>query len=134
MLDLPPASPHKPPIPPGFEDRIVPRFGLESSIPATSKLSLAFRAGYAFEQSPAPRHQLSTALIDADRHLVSFGTGFDWKRAAPWLPHTLKFDAHALFARLIERSMQVEVEGQSRRISASGTVWSVGATLGLGFR
>jgi len=134
MIDLPENSPRTIPVPPGFEDRIVPRLGIESTFPATPKMSLAFRAGYAFEESPAARHQLSSALIDADRHVVSFGTGFVWTRPAPWLPHTLRFDSHALFARLIERSMQVEVAGQSRRISASGTVWSVGATVGIGFQ
>jgi hypothetical protein len=133
VIDLPENVPPTTPVAPRFEDRIVPRFGIESTFPATPALSLAVRAGYAYEASPAPRHQLSSALIDTDRHIVSFGTGFVWKRAAPWLPHTLKFDSHALFARLIERPMQVEVDGQSRRLSASGTAWSVGATLGLGF-
>jgi long-subunit fatty acid transport protein len=133
MIDLPEDSPHETPVSPGFEDRIVPRLGIESTFPAMPNMSLAFRVGYAYEESPAARHQLSTALIDADRHLVSFGTGFVWTRPAPWLPHTIRFDSHALFARLIERAMQVEVDGKSQGISASGAVWSVGATFGLGF-
>lgn len=132
-VDLPADSPRVTPAAPGFEDRIVPRIALESTLPLHSELSLSFRTGYAFEESPAARHQLSTALIDADRHLVSFGSGFVWKPRSPWLPSALRFDTHALFARLVARKMTVLADGVSRDLPASGTLWSVGATLGLGF-
>jgi long-chain fatty acid transport protein len=131
-VDLPEDSPATRPAPPGFEDRIVPRVGLESSLATTPKFKLLLRAGYAFERSPAPR-RLVALLIDADRHLFSFGTGFVWTRPASWLPSTLELDTHALFTSLIERRLTAAAGGVSRDLSAAGTTWSAGATLGLGF-
>jgi long-subunit fatty acid transport protein len=87
-LDLPPDVLPTDPLAPSFEDRFVPRFGVEwvaeigepradrrEGRPPRAPVEIPFRAGYVFEASPVPPQTRVTNYVDTDRHTVSFGTG-----------------------------------------------------------
>lgn len=80
------ATADSPPLPePGFHDTVVPRLAVEVTPPLLpSRGALALRAGYFFEWSPAPLQgaadEATRALLDAHRHVVSAGVGYQ----APW--------------------------------------------------
>jgi long-chain fatty acid transport protein len=68
------ATPGAPPQPsPGFVDTAVPRVGVEASKRWT-RMTLQGRTGYYFE----PTGARGPALLDADRHVLTFGAGFSW--------------------------------------------------------
>ncbi|MCU1281618.1 MAG: hypothetical protein JWM53_5164 [bacterium] len=63
-----------PPLPsPGFVDTAVPRLAAEATR-RWSRLALSGRAGYFFEPSGAR----GPVLLDADRHVLTFGAGLTW--------------------------------------------------------
>jgi long-chain fatty acid transport protein len=68
-----PGAPAQPP--PGYHDTAVPRVGVEAT-GAWGRARLHGRVGYFYEQSPAPRN--APILIDADRHALTGGAGFEW--------------------------------------------------------
>jgi long-subunit fatty acid transport protein len=129
-ISLPGSSAAVPLAPPGFGDRVVPRVGVEYQLGIRPRFGLALRAGYAFERSPAPRKQIATAFIDGDRHIVSWGTGISWQKAAPWLPEIVRLDMQA---QLSEWPSIVIIAGPKGAIRAGGSAWSAGATLTFGF-
>jgi long-chain fatty acid transport protein len=61
-----------------YDDSFQFRVGLERRLGQ----KWAVRAGYFFDQTPAPAESVSPLLPDADRHGIAFGLGFD--PAGPW--------------------------------------------------
>ncbi len=59
----------------GFHDTWVPRIGGEYRYTSSPEFTWAFRAGYAYEPSPAPMQTGVSNYIDNDRHLFSLGLG-----------------------------------------------------------
>jgi long-chain fatty acid transport protein len=94
-----------------FHDTAVPRIGLEAS-KHWARLSLHGRAGYFYEWSPAPRDQ--AILVDADRHALTAGVGFEWRGA---------------FSGQLDAFGQLHVLSSSPR--ADGIVGAFGVTVGV---
>lgn len=126
---------------PAFEDRVVPRVGVEYSGVGIGALrevhgeerplvELPLRAGYAYEESPVPAQRGVTNLVDTDRHTVTLGFGATLNAPAEELPGALHLDAHAMFSIFPERSMlknnPADFVGDYR---ASGHIFGGGATL-----
>lgn len=130
-INLPGSAAAAPLAAPDFGDRLVPRLGVQYAMSIGPRVGLDLRAGYAFEKSPAPREQPASAFIDADRHIVSFGTGLSWRHAAPWLPEVVRADMQA---QLSEWPSSVINTGSATKVlSARGSAWCAGATLTFGF-
>jgi long-chain fatty acid transport protein len=128
MFDLPGAVKPTQPVPPMFEDRIVPRIGVEWFLPGLTDASfarIALRAGYFFEKSPVPPQNGVTNYVDTDRHTVSAGAGI--KLRQPKLSLDLHFAYSALPERVTLKSSPADLVGDYR---ANGSMVNLGATLG----
>ncbi len=119
------------PAPPArFRDRFVPRLGVEPRFELASRLTLALRAGYAFQRSPLPDAQTQTRFLDLDRHLLTAGVG------AKWLEPGVPFQALALDVAVADalgvprRTTTLAGENADR---ATGHVLLVSASLALSF-
>ncbi|MFI5300047.1 MAG: OmpP1/FadL family transporter [Polyangiales bacterium] len=122
---------------PRFADRIVPRVGVEWRLPLGPRAHghrLALRAGYFYERSPVPAQSGGTNFVDADRHAFSAGLGVVLHALGAISPGDLRLDVHAQWSvlpeRTFEKSSAADLVGD---YSASGTIVSVGTTLGVTF-
>lgn len=118
--------------PPGFEDRPVPRLGVEWTRRAGA-VTLTGRAGYAFMWSPAPEMKGQQSLLDNHRHVTSLGFGTALSGKLP-----IRLDVFAQWHRLQQRThvkdpaMQQDGELPAfDRIGTSGHVVVAGAALGV---
>lgn len=103
-----PEVPPLDPVPANFEDRLVPRFGVEVTPYRANDLVLQVRAGYFYENSPAPEQMGNTNLVDTDRHTWTLGLGLDLLGLRPTLPGSLSLDAHLAYSWLPDRAMRKE--------------------------
>ncbi len=123
---------------PAFEDTWTLRFGTEW----VALEWLSARLGYAFEPTPVQQQSGETNFVDADRHVIAFGAGFD-------LRHLLDFDmsvdvhvrTHQLTTQRADKSLaelpdgDADAEGQQidnlgyPGFTASGNFWQAGLTL-----
>lgn len=122
-------------LPPNFQNRVVPRIGVEARLPLSPKgHSLALRGGYFYERSPVPPQSGGTNFVDADRHAFSVGTGLKLHAPFTEMPGDIHFDLHAQWSYLPERvftkDSPADPIGDYR---AGGQIWSFGTTLGLAF-
>ncbi|MFO0615307.1 MAG: outer membrane protein transport protein [Polyangiaceae bacterium] len=131
-VDLPADVQPTTPIPPAFEDRVVPRLGVEWFVPGLDERAfarVALRAGYVFEMSPVPPQSGLTNFMDADRHTFSFGAGAVMRQP------NVSLDLHFAYSHLPERITlkkdPADLVGDYRQ---RGEMLSFGATLGAGFR
>ena len=100
---------------PAYADALTFRVGVERRLGT----AWAARAGYSFDDSPAPATSLSPLLFDADRHRVA--AGGSWKRG-PW-----RVDAAAAYATSAARAT-----GESQG-GYDGSYQTRGVTAGLSF-
>jgi long-subunit fatty acid transport protein len=133
-------------VPPAFEDRFVPRLGLEYLLGFGSErkvsgrdervkaIEIPLRVGYVYERTPVPEQIGRTNFVDTDRHTVSLGTGVVLNAPGSILPGSLRLDAHAAISVLPERIMYksnaADFVGDYR---ADGTMLTGGATLTASF-
>ncbi len=133
-------------VPPAFEDRFVPRLGIEyllgfgsdRKVPGRDKpvpaVELPLRLGYVYEATPVPEQTGRTNFVDTDRHTVSFGTGVVLNAPFSVLQGHLRLDAHAALSVLPERVMRkanaADFIGDYR---ADGLMIAGGATLAASF-
>jgi long-chain fatty acid transport protein len=133
-FELPPNPKPTGRVDPGFKNRLVPRVGVEYRLAVRRSFDIPLYAGYFFEQSPVPPQTGRTNFVDADRHVLSLGSGFIWSDPAEILPGNLRFDTHVQWAILPEKTTlkdnPADYVGDSR---AGGSQLGVGATLSLGF-
>ena len=153
-LDLPPGTtsiqlPADPKptvvIPPAFQNRFVPRVGVEYTLPAAGSirrvhgedhrlLEIPIRAGYVFERSPVPPQTGVTNFVDADRHTMSLGAGVILNAPFAELPGHLQLDVHGQLSVLPERITHkdnpADFVGDYR---AGGTMVGLGTTLSAVF-
>jgi long-chain fatty acid transport protein len=119
-------------IPAEFEDRIVPRLGIEATPLKNDDITLQGRFGYFFESTPVPDQRTLTNLIDNDRHAFSLGAGVRLTGLDPFIQGALTFDAHVQWSiipeRLTEKSTLVTTIGDYR---SSGQMWNGMFTAGL---
>ncbi|HVK70256.1 MAG TPA: hypothetical protein VM694_37640, partial [Polyangium sp.] len=133
-------------VPPAFQDRLVPRLGVEyvlafgaerrvSGRPAPAKaVEIPLRVGYAYERSPVPPQEGPTNFVDADRHTISLGAGVVLNAPFSVLRGALRLDTHVALSVLPERVTQkanpADFVGDYR---ADGTMIAGGATLTASF-
>lgn len=124
-------------VPPHFQDRFVPRLGVEWRRPLGDKERghrLALRAGYSYEHTPVPEQRGITNYVDCDRHAISGGLGLSLHHLVDELPGDVRFDVHAQVSILPERTTHKDdpsnLVGEYRQ---RGTIVSLGATLGVAF-
>jgi long-subunit fatty acid transport protein len=98
----------------------------------SAALTLAARAGYAFEHSPVPTEQLDTLLFDMDRHVVGAGAGIGWQKPFPAVSE-VRVDLGLQLVLGVGRRFESSGSAGSSSHDASGNVWSAGADLGLVF-
>lgn len=122
---------------PNFSDRIVPRVGVEWRLPLGARERghrLSLRAGYFYERSPVPAQSGVTNFVDADRHAFSAGLGVTLHALGALLPGDVRFDVHGQWSvlpqRVFEKASAADLVGD---YSASGTIVSIGTTLGVTF-
>ena len=105
-------------IPPRFENRLVPRIGVEYLWPVAGSrrhvsglsrdrrlVEVPLRAGYAYERSPVPDQTGFTNFVDTDRHTFAVGTGLTLNAPFEELPGSVHLDLHAQLSVLPERVM-----------------------------
>ena len=143
-IDLPGATKPTAVIPPRFEDRFVPRIGLEYTFGFGREVDLhgekrpAFqvpvRAGYVYEATPIPPQTGVTNFVDADRHTLSAGAALVLNHPASILSGSLHIDAYFQASLLPERQTRkasaADFVGDYR---ASGAMLGGGAGLGVDF-
>jgi long-chain fatty acid transport protein len=93
-IDVPDELTQGQPIPAEFADRFVPRIGVEWEPYRRDGATLLLRAGYLYENSPAPTQTGFTNLVDANRHLFSAGVGVLLTDLRPLLPGRIALDLH----------------------------------------
>lgn len=134
-------------VPPEFEDRFVPRIGVEYRIPAYGEpravhghdeprvlLEIPLRAGYVFEHSPIPEQSGVTNLVDADRHTITVGLGAIINAPAEELGGSLHVDVHGMFSVLPERvTIKDNAADFIGDYHADGEIFGIGSTLGVVF-
>jgi len=130
-------------IPPEFENRLVPRLGIEDTVPLAGPprrvsgepkerrlVELALRAGYVYERSPVPPQTGITNFVDADRHTFSLGTGVALNAPIAELPGSLHLDVHAQYSQLPERvTLKTNPADFAGDYHAGGSMFGLGATL-----
>jgi long-chain fatty acid transport protein len=132
-------------LPPGFANRLVPRVGVEYTLPLAGAsravhgkphrlLELPLRAGYVYERSPVPPQTGLTNFVDTDRHTLSLGAGIILNAPGAVLPGALHLDVHGQLSLLPERVIlkdnPADFVGDYR---ASGTMLGLGTTLSAVF-
>lgn len=154
-VDLPPGIPLElpkdprptTPIPPAFEDRFVPRLGVEYVIQAAGAprklpgetrsrraIEVPLRFGYLFERSPVPEQTGLTNFADADRHTLSVGVGVALNAVTDILPGSLRLDIHGQLSILPERTMKKQSPSDFiGGYTADGSMQNLGATLSAAF-
>jgi long-chain fatty acid transport protein len=142
-ISLPPNPKPTVVIPPGFSNRLVPRFGVEYVIAAAGgmrhvegedgdrrALEIPVRAGYVYERTPVPAQTGVTNFVDADRHTFSLGAGLTLNAPGSVLAGSLTLDVHAQYSVLPERITHkdnpADFIGDYR---ASGSMVGLGSTL-----
>jgi long-chain fatty acid transport protein len=154
-IDLPPGLPVSiPPNPkptdvlaPGFQNRLVPRFGVEYVVPVAGGfrrlageeedrrlVEIPLRAGYVYERSPVPKQVGITNFVDTDRHTLTVGAGLTLNAPGSVLRGALSLDAHLMYsvlpARFVHKDNPADFVGNYR---AEGSMLGMGATLGASF-
>lgn len=120
------------PIPPRFEDRVVPRIGVEWFVPKLDEHAfarVALRAGYVYERTPVPPQTGLTNFVDTDRHTFSFGAGVLFRE-----PH-VSADLHFAYSHLPERiTLKANPADPIGDYRQDGSMVSLGGTVGAAFR
>ena len=75
-----------------FHDTLAPRIGGEYRRAVGGHVTLAARAGYAFERSPVPDQTGLTSFADNDRHIIAVGGGVALDHVTSLLAKPLKLD------------------------------------------
>lgn len=122
-------------IPPNFHDRVVPRVGVEWRIPLGAGHVFSVRGGYFYEKSPIPEQTGGTNFVDSDRHALSAGLGIRLHEITEIIPGDVRFDTHAQYSFLPDRShAKSSAADLIGDYTSGGHIWSVGAVVGLEFR
>ena len=134
-------------VPLEFENRLVPRLGVEYVLPIAGPMrrlagekkdrrlvEVPLRAGYVYERSPVPPQTGITNFVDADRHTLSAGTGVAFNAPIAEMPGAVHLDVHVQYSILPERvtlkQNPADFVGDYR---AGGSMFGLGATLSAMF-
>lgn len=103
-ITVPDEIPQGNPVDASFSDRIVPRIGVEWTAVRNTDLVFDLRAGYFYENSPAPEQTGFSNLVDTDRHAWSLGAGLELLQLRPLIPGSLAIDVHVQYGWLPSRT------------------------------
>src|SRR5690606_27811108 len=103
LINVPDSINSTRPIQAKFRDRWVPRIGAEVALVDTPALELDARAGYLFENTPAPVQSGLYNLFDTGRHVLSLGAGVVLRDLEPTVDGFVSVDAHFQWSILPER-------------------------------
>lgn len=133
-INVPDDIPQGDPMEAFFQDRIVPRLGVEWTAVRSNDAVLDLRLGYFYEHSPAPQQTGYSNLVDTDRHAWSVGAGVELTGLRPALPGSLHLDLHFQYSllpdRLHQKMLLIDPVGD---YVASGHVVAGGATVEVAF-
>ncbi len=134
LLDLPENIPSGNPLDPNFQDRFVPRIGVEWIAALAPSVDLPVRGGYSYELTPVPDQTGITNYVDSDRHIFTAGVGVVWKQPGEILPGNLRIDGNVGYSLLPRRvTLKENAADFAGDYSASGDILLLGVTTSLGF-
>ena len=116
----------------GFHNTLSPRIGAEHVVQANSSAEMHFRAGAAYESSPAPVQTHESNFFDNHRAVLTAGYGLEL--SAPLPPVSVDFFAqlHALLPRTHTKAPNVPIDNLgSPSVATGGTVVVGGLVLGV---
>ncbi|MBK8258936.1 MAG: outer membrane protein transport protein [Polyangiaceae bacterium] len=131
-------------IPPQFEDRFVPRVGIEYTFGFGRRkkvygeekpaVQIPLRAGYVYEQTPVPDQNGVTNFVDSDRHTFSVGSALVLNQPFSALRGTLHLDAYFQASVLPERRvLKANAADFTSDYVAQGTMLGGGVGVGVDF-
>ncbi len=134
LLRVPAIPPSAPREAMRFHDTLIPRVGVEFTVPWGGRHALQVRAGYAWDPSPVPAQAGVTSFYDSDRHTVSAGLGLTLRRLGAVVPGAVRVDAHAALQILPDRAFaRGSPTDPTGDVVAGGLVPAVGATASMEF-
>ena len=117
-------------IEPEFHDIFAIRLGVEGSVRLGGTVVLDFRAGYAYEPSPAPDQPGGTNYVDADKHTIAYGIGVTFHEWSPWVKAPVSIDFGGQTVVLEERKyLKSDPADLVGDYSASGELFSLSGTV-----
>jgi long-chain fatty acid transport protein len=123
------------PIAADFEDRFVPRIGVEGIAVRDPAFEVAVRGGGFYESTPVPEQTGESNLVDCDRLALSAGAGLRLTNLRPLIDGWIAFDLHLQYSflpeRLARKDSPIDSVGDWR---AGGHLFAGGLTMELGFR
>ena len=123
------------PIPGNFQDRFVPRVGVEWRAFESHALALDVRGGYYFEKSPIPPQSSLTNFVDSDRHVFSIGAGLTLLHLEPIVRGTVYFDTTFQYSYFMPRAIiKDSTLDTTGNYLATGSIYAISANVGVTFR
>lgn len=123
------------PVAANFQDRFVPRIGVEGLALTEPGLDVTIRGGAFYESSPVPEQNGVSNLVDADRIALSLGGGLRLTDLRPLIDGWIAFDLHLQWSILPERTARktspIDPVGDWR---AGGHFFAGGLTMEVAFR
>jgi long-chain fatty acid transport protein len=118
----------------GFHDIVVPRIGAMYDLELDSNAKAQFRAGYAFEASPAPEQTGESNYLDSTRQIVSVGYGIELAEPLPPIRLDLFYQQHVLMSRKHTKDDTVDAANVGApHVKSSGFVFNTGVIAGVKF-
>ncbi|MCA9524349.1 MAG: outer membrane protein transport protein [Myxococcales bacterium] len=90
-------------LPPRFHDIVTVRTGLEYELRVNRYIDLLFRAGYAYEPTPAPVQNGDTNYVDNEKHQITLGLGIDINNFSTIMTKPMSFDIAFQLYQLVSR-------------------------------
>jgi long-chain fatty acid transport protein len=120
---------------PDFHDTVVPRIAGEYVWSANRGVDVRFRAGYAFEMSPAPEQTFESNIFDEHRSIVGFGAGLDLsKPVVAGLSLDFFGQVQVMHGRTHTKIGHLGTDNPGfPSVETSGVVLAGGTQLGVGF-
>jgi hypothetical protein len=112
------------PEPPGYSDTVTPRVAAEGRFGVARGVTIAARAGYAFEPSPAPEQKGIPNDFDNHRSVIGLGYGLSLSQPFP----RINLDLFGQLQVLHDRDHH-KTDGPV--IATRGTIVALGATVGV---
>jgi long-chain fatty acid transport protein len=117
---------------PGFSDLVIPRFGVEAQLVDGTNVGLVGRAGYFFEDSPAPDQPGLTNYADAAKHGFSLGLGLRFSDISEVFPKPLSLDLAFLYILMESRDyLKDDVNDLIGDYSIDGDIFGAALLFGM---
>ncbi len=122
------------PVPVGFHDTVVPRLGVDWTLPIGGKSVAHVRGGWFYEPSPAPEQTGASNYWDNDRHVFSVGYGVTLADPLPPLSIDVYYQQHLLVSRTHHKDASVDASNVGApSVETGGSAQDMGLILGVQF-